>query len=363
MKNLILKLMDKISKFSFAFDRFTNKLCLKIRVKYAYVWNKKRIDKNYKKKIKEYWSKYKNINTNYHKMYSDVNGIKDVRYIPDYIYFYYITQYFNDVKSSTAIDDKNYYDTLLSDVKQPTTVIKNIDDVFYDEKFLMIDKEKAINIVKKELKVEKELLIKPTIATSGGKNVKVIKNGMNVEEILDTYKSNYIIQKLVMQSQELEKIHKESVNTIRTISLLYKGKVVILSSCLRMGIGDSRIDNASAGGITCGTKEDGTLRNRAFDKHGNIYDKHPTTDFNFDGYKIVGYDRIVEKIKELHPKFAHFKLISWDFAIDKNHEPIFIEFNLRAGELDFHQFNNGPIFGDLTDEILSDVFSKGENTK
>ena len=80
----------------------------------------------------------------------------------------------------------------------------------------------------------------------------------------------------------------------------------------------------------------------------------------FTGYKINGYDKIIDIIKEQHKKFAHFKLISWDFAIDENKEPVFIEFNLKAGELDFHQFNNGPILGDLTDEVLEEIFIKNK---
>ena len=31
--------------------------------------------------------------------------------------------------------------------------------------------------------------------------------------------------------------------------------------------------------------------------------------------------------------------------------------NLHFGEIDFHQLNNGPLFGDDTKEILKEVFS------
>lgn len=29
---------------------------------------------------------------------------------------------------------------------------------------------------------------------------------------------------------------------------------------------------------------------------------------------------------------------------------------MRFGEIDFHQLNNGPLFGDDTEEILKEVF-------
>lgn len=39
-------------------------------------------------------------------------------------------------------------------------------------------------------------------------------------------------------------------------------------------------------------------------------------------------------------------------------EPVLIEANLRYGELDFHQLNNGPVFGKDTKKILDEVFGK-----
>ena len=50
------------------------------------------------------------------------------------------------------------------------------------------------------------------------------------------------------------------------------------------------------------------------------------------------------------------RLISWDFAIDENGEPMLIEMNISYGELDFHQLCNGPIFGDKTEDVLNEVF-------
>ena len=35
-----------------------------------------------------------------------------------------------------------------------------------------------------------------------------------------------------------------------------------------------------------------------------------------------------------------------------------IEVNLTYGEISFHQFNNGPLFGEDTREILDEIFGK-----
>ena len=45
-------------------------------------------------------------------------------------------------------------------------------------------------------------------------------------------------------------------------------------------------------------------------------------------------------------------------ACDENNEPGLIEANLCDSELDFHQLNNGPVFGEDTELILQEVFGK-----
>ena len=55
---------------------------------------------------------------------------------------------------------------------------------------------------------------------------------------------------------------------------------------------------------------------------------------------------------------SRFGIISWDFAVDENSEPILIEYNLNYPDVMIYQMNNGPLFGDLTQTILEDVREK-----
>ena len=50
-------------------------------------------------------------------------------------------------------------------------------------------------------------------------------------------------------------------------------------------------------------------------------------------------------------------------AIDENGDPLLIEANMRKGGISLHQFSNGPLFGDLTDRVLDEVFAKKKNKK
>ena len=69
----------------------------------------KPISDNYKKAIQEYWKYYKSIDTKYHQLYSSKNGLEDVRYIPDDLYYTVIDQHFNNRKYGWGVNDKNYY--------------------------------------------------------------------------------------------------------------------------------------------------------------------------------------------------------------------------------------------------------------
>lgn len=151
-----------------------------------------------------------------------------------------------------------------------------------------------------------------------------------------------------------------SLNTIRVISLFFKGKIHILSSVLRIGTSGSRVDNASAGGIVVGIDNKGCLKEYAYgSKKRVVYKNHPDSGIIFKGYEVPKFEDIIKIIERESINYPHFRLISWDFAINENGDVIFIEFNLKNGQLDIHQLTNGPLFGDLTDEVLEEVFRKG----
>ena len=61
-------------------------------------------------------------------------------------------------------------------------------------------------------------------------------------------------------------------------------------------------------------------------------------------------------IKKQHLHFPQLRLISWDFSIDAEENPIFIEWNMK-GDSQLHQYNNGPLYGEKTWEVLDEYFS------
>lgn len=45
-------------------------------------------------------------------------------------------------------------------------------------------------------------------------------------------------------------------------------------------------------------------------------------------------------------------------AFDKNENAILIEPNMRKGKINLYQFSNGPLFSELTDIVMIEVFGR-----
>lgn len=176
---------------------------------------------------------------------------------------------------------------------------------------------------------------------------------------MDGLKGDIVVQIAISQSLELSTLNSTSVNTIRMMTLLNSdGTVKLCSSCLRMGVDGAKVDNASSGGIVAGIDERGRLKKYAYKPTGERFIKHPTSGVIFEGFQIPNFENVKGFVMNLAPSYPYFRLISWDITLNQDNEPILVEANLSSGELDFHQLNNGPIFGDDIERILSEVILK-----
>ena len=304
--------------------------------------------------LKKYWEPYGIRPKEYwYTLYCARNGKFDPRYIPDDIWYRSVYPYFNHIIGQTALQDKCFLNTLVPGVKQATTVIKNMDGHFYDENMNLITKEQAV----RQCSTLSTWLIKPSTNTGCGNGVQffehVEKLGIkNIEKILDDYRMNYIVQLPVEQHPDLARIHEKSLNTIRIQSLFFKEEVYILSAMLRMGNGDSRLDNVSAGGCACVIGKDGWLVGKAVTRKSEWTDHHESGTY-FKDVKVPSYDKIIAVVKREHKKMPFFGIIGWDFAVDKEGNPILIEIN---GTSEPNQIAAGPTFKDITEDVLKEIF-------
>ena len=276
-------------------------------------------------------------------------------YFPDDWFFKSIDANMNDWRICRVMDDKGMYDLFFYDVNRPRTIARCCNGIWMNDYYEITDEERVVTSCHELGKV----IIKPSISSCGGHGIVFWQKGQgDLYEKLNSCR-NCVVQEIIEQHDDLSSIHPESINTIRIMTMLYDGEVHILSSILRMGVGDSKVDNVSSGGIACGIDEQGRLKNKAFQADGRCYDKHPQGKI-FEGLLVPGFESCKTLCRKVAPRFARFsRLISWDFAIDRNAQPLLIEANLYAGELDFHQMCNGPIFRDeATTKIMIDRYYK-----
>jgi hypothetical protein len=329
------------------------------KLRKQYMQGKPAISPSDKRDVMAYWAPYTTkFNVNWHQFYACCSGKPDVRYIPDDLYYTAINHTFNNKRDSSSIADKNYLDKWFPQVKHAKVILRKINGIYYDQDYQILSEKEALSSCANH----QELVIKPSLASHSGANIVFWQatEGESFAQAIQTKGKNLIVQEPIIQHAVLANLHPYSVNTIRSMTLLIDGKAHHLSSVLRMGINGSRVDNAGAGGLVCGIRPDGQLKDVAYSLQGVRYEQHPQGAV-FEECTVPAYKQVIELVCKMQEQMANFRMISWDFTIDQAGEPVFIEANLQSGGSNVHQYCNGPLFGDLTERVLAEVFgSLGE---
>lgn len=304
-----------------------------------------------KKEIQDYYLSlgFGKVDTRWHEFLYAVTGKEDVRFLPENFYHLVIEPLYT--RGSTGWEDKAYMNMFLPGVVFPQNIVRNVHGYFLDNDGEFVSKDKAISMIKNEEKV----VIKPTRASGGGRGVALIQGKEFGDAIISEYGMDFVLQKPIEQHPLMARFNTSSVNTEKIISFLYKGQVYILTSILRIGAPGAITDTASTGkGFTVGIQKNGHLNDTAF----NIYGKRKDTVCDgvyFRDVTLPAHLEICQIIEKAHKKMPYFGLISWDFAVDVSGQPILIEYNLNYPDVMIYQMNNGPLFGEHTDEWLKDI--------
>ncbi len=311
-------------------------------------------DKEYNEVVVPYWERFGYKPAKYwFELYCDREQKIDPRYIPADLFYGELVPYFSNSDFRRFGEDKCYHDVWFPEMMRPGTVCKNIAGVFYDKDMNIITKEQAIELC---MNHNGAFLVKPSVDTGEGRLIEFFEEGEAtpeaVESVFDGIDCNFIVQDGIKQHKDIAQFNPSSVNTIRMITFLFKGKVYLLSSILRVGAPKSKVDNIGAGGYACPITEDGHLLDKAVNRNSEWVEQ-TTEGVKFKDVVIPEYQKAIDIAMKAHTKLAHFKLIGWDFAIDENGNPIMIEYNTCPG---MNQFTCGPMFGDLTEDVLREYF-------
>lgn len=325
--------------------------------------NSKPISASERDEIDAFWSRYLTsvqrdtlMDYRFYDVYNKVlrEGKRLCEYMPEDFYSLFIDEYFDNPQHSLPCDNKNLYDLYFHDINKPRTVFRKTRDLFLDEKYNEITLDMAIAMAREQ----GEVIVKPSLFSRSGRGLLFWNSGTDDETVIKDYLLNAddaVCQEVMKQHSELSRLNPTSLNTVRIMTLLLHSKVHVLSSVVRMGIKGKRVDNFTNGGIGSGIKPNGQLKNVAYDYQANRYDKHPSGTV-FESVTIPNFNECIELVTNLAKRICTVsRLVSWDLAIDESGHPSFLELNFDGG-LDIHQLCNGPIYGEMTHEVLDYVF-------
>lgn len=159
-------------------------------------------------------------------------------------------------------------------------------------------------------------------------------NKYSIEDFIDMLPkgSKLILQeKMTEQHPAINLIYSKAINTIRLITVIspITKKPTVFSAVLRVGVGNSEVDNWATGGLAIGIDtESGQLRKYGYYKpgYGTKTDEHPDTHVSFEGYTVPYMKEALDEACRFHSILSSVHSIGWDIAITEN-GPCFIEGN------------------------------------
>ncbi|MBQ3611214.1 MAG: hypothetical protein IJA01_02980 [Firmicutes bacterium] len=212
---------------------------------------------------------------------------------------------------------------------------KSIFDKTFDKylnRMWFFNKEITLEEFKEKMADQTRVIYKPIIS-SQGKGVEAFDVDQDkLDEMYEMFCSfpKGVVEECIVQHPEMARFSKNAVNTIRTVTIFKDDKVNIVYAAVKMGGGDSVVDNVhiSGGVVTPLDVETGKVRHKASDFEGNLYTHHPVTGEYIMDLQVPFWDEYKEYMDKLCRVVDGINYIGWDIAIsDKG--PVVIEANFK----------------------------------
>lgn len=170
----------------------------------------------------------------------------------------------------------------------------------------------------------KKFIVKPLFGAMGS-GVRIFDSAeedASLDRILSMYAGKnglgFIAEELIVQDDRMAVFHPKSVNTVRVPTFVTAHGVEIFHPFMRLGRGDSVVDNAGAGGLIC-LLDGATGRVIAVsDENGNSYTNHPDTGLEMVGFQVPEWEEAVRLAKELATVVKGNRYAGWDLALTKD---------------------------------------------
>ena len=295
----------------------------------------------------------------WHRLYKSVNEF-DARYVPNDVYGLELLPKLNAVGLMAAWDDKAYYPRFFPDIKQPYAIAFVIEGIFYNHYY---HQENVDDLTRCILDSFDRIVIKPSDGLEG-RGVEIIEIEKNdfpsLRRKLLSFGRNYVIQEVIRQHEALAVYNTSSVNPIRVMTLRLGGKIHYLHSTLRFGSPGMHTDMSFVNGKeiahVCAIDKNGTIAGSWYDMDGKM---DLITNLGIKEQKpIPSFSDVVETAIAVHKRLEHFDFVGFDFTINQQKEPVLIEYNVYWPGIIIPQYCHGPLFGELTEELIFQLKNK-----
>lgn len=307
-----------------------------------------KLTESQKQEIRDYYLKNfgVKVSTKWHEVLYSISGVYRYDYMPFEVYNHLIES-FSPFAFKKVLDDKSLYDWLLPDVQLPKRIYSSCNNVIYS--YTEGKRWMSLNDLLDNISEIDNCIIKPSKDSSAGIGVRALKVSQGVvsdydgslEELIKSYKGNFVIEEKVVCCNNLNDLNPSSCNTLRIHTWRNRQENIIefVSAFLRVGRNGSLVDNSFAGGIAVPIGNDGILSNSGCTfKNYQRYEKSDTG-ITFKGYKIQQFDEMVDIACKAHHNLPYFDFIGWDITVNSDNQVVVIEFNpdpdMRLDQLAF----------------------------
>ena len=186
---------------------------------------------------------------------------------------------------------------------------------------------------------QKKGVFKP-LSGVGGLGVEILdihSKFQSAEQLQDYCQANEIlVEEVIPQHEMLSQVYPNAINTVRLVTL--QGHCI--GAALRMGVGESNVDNAHSGGIFAELDlSTGAVIGSAMDYLNHRFITHPTTGILIPGITIPFWKECKSMVEKASSLVADIDLLGWDIAVCPR-GPVLVEANTFPG-LELIQAPNG----------------------
>lgn len=140
-----------------------------------------------------------------------------------------------------------------------------------------------------------------------------------------------LVEQCIEGCDGLQCFHPQSLNTLRVVTMVIDGQHRVFHSFLRMGAGNSVVDNAHAGGLFAQVNvKTGIIESDGITVNGDHYITHPDSGITIKGYQIPRWNEIKEYAESASSQIPGLFIVGWDITI------------MKDGQIEIIEGNHGP---------------------